>query len=218
MSGYHQAGIGVRGSTKRRAARRTTFAAIALLAAIAPAAAQSPSPTASRRCRPQARSSRRAHGTSRRGRAISSSSPACAGSIPRPTPSFRRRSAHSPGLSQHEADRRIGRRDAARLRAHRRLRHRHVSVPADRQQGAGGIVGQRPLPAAHHRRGAPPQPGRHSRSRGDVLRAAGVRPPAATNAAVARRTSCRGRARRRETYPRASWSPRTSRRKPNHPR
>src|ERR1700722_17714339 len=31
-------------------------------------------------------------------------------------------------------------------------------------------MGQRPLPAAHHRRGAPPEPGRHSRSRGDVLR------------------------------------------------
>ena len=39
------------------------------------------------------------------------------------------------------------------------------------QQGAGRAVGQRPLSAAHHRRGPPPQSGRHFRGRRHVLRA-----------------------------------------------
>jgi enamine deaminase RidA (YjgF/YER057c/UK114 family) len=45
-----------------------------------------------------------------------------------------------------------------------------VPVPAAGEQGAGGAVGQGAVSAAHHRRGAPPQSGRHIRGRGHFLR------------------------------------------------
>src|SRR5262249_16922660 len=70
---------------------------------------------------------------------------------------------------QHENDRRIGGGEPARLRAHRGLRHRHVSISTAGEQGPGGALGQGALSAAHHRRGPPPQSGRYIRGRRHLL-------------------------------------------------
>ena len=60
--------------------------------------------------------------------------------------------------------------EPARLRAHRRLCDRHVSISAAGEQGPGGALGQWPLSAAHHRGGPPPQSGRYIRGRRHLLR------------------------------------------------
>ena len=96
---------------------------------------------ASEFCRRRAPSRRPGPGASARAPAISSSSPACAASIPRPTrwsTATRRASARLSRTCRRSRHRKAR---ACRLRAARGLCHRHGAAAAAGEQGAGGALG-----------------------------------------------------------------------------
>src|SRR6476646_821535 len=82
------------------------------------------------------------------------------------------RGARASGLPQYQADRPIGGRKPAGLRARHRVCQRPASLRAHGRQGAGRALGQAALSAAHHGRGPAPVRRRRRGDRQRLLRTA----------------------------------------------